>query len=409
MKLPIFNQFIQKVFGYLFFDICIKLMPFLILPFFAQTLTVTEFKTVSLYILLISFFLTLLPLGVSTKVLITLTDNNAKKLNIPSALLPSFIAAFTVSLLNFIYGDGFFLSKEEIFYLIVIGFNLSIGQVMAVRFQADQKSIFYGVIMLSLQACFYVPLIIYFFIYGNHVNEMFFIICILTQVSLLLFFYILERKAVVSRFRMSFKDTRLYAVFISSIIIHILVNSIRFVYDRYFMASKADDSSFVYYNVAIQVAMILSVLCVSGNRFWASFYFSNKAKVTKKHYFICVSILLLLTIVVYFIGLIYITYFYPVGYSESLKIMPVLLISFFMQGLYLIFSARLYILKYYKLINLSSLISLTLSILTMDVLFKEFGSYGVALSLSLSWLSLLFFSQFFSFYLIKKESPSGVL
>ncbi|WP_166112028.1 hypothetical protein [Pseudoalteromonas sp. Z9A5] len=409
MKLPIVNQFIQKIFGYLFFDICIKLMPFLILPFLAQTLTMSEFKTVSLYILLLSFFLTLFPLGVSTKVLITLTDNKDKKLNIPSALLPSFIVVFTVSLFNFLYGDGLLLSKGELFYLIIIGFNLSIGQVMAVRFQAEQKSMYYGIIMLSLQASFYIPLISSFFIYSNHINEVFFIICIFIQLSLLLFVYIFERKTVTSKFKMSFKDTRLYTVFISSIILHILVNAIRFVYDRYFMASKADDSSFVYYNVAMQVAMILSVLCVSGNRFWTSFYFSNKAKITKKHYFICVFTLLLLTVVVYFIGFMYITYLYPDGYSESLKIMPVLLISFFMQGLYLIFSARLYSLECYKLINLSSLISLTLSILTMDILFKEYGSYGVALSLSLSWLSLLFFSQFFSFYFIKKERPSGFL
>jgi len=99
MNLDFIKGMVGKVLGYLIFDISIKLMPFFILPYFSHALSMAEFKSVSLFIVTVSFLLTLLPLGVSTKVLLKLTDNNKNKLYLPSAIF--FPTLLMISLLFF--------------------------------------------------------------------------------------------------------------------------------------------------------------------------------------------------------------------------------------------------------------------------------------------------------------------
>jgi O-antigen/teichoic acid export membrane protein len=393
----VITKVVNKVFGYLFFDIAIKLMPFFILPYFSHILPMAEFKSVSLFMVLLSFLLTLLPLGVSTKVLLKLTEKRQSKLFIPSALFVPFFAAVCLLLSSVYVADIITLKVIEVCYLVLIAFNLTIGQVLAVRFQAEQKSHLYGSIMLLLQASFYIPLL-YIVSLSNSLSEtsLIFNICIVLQIVLISAVIFLEKKSYNSKFSFSMAETKVYALFIGGILIHILVNSTRFIYDRLFMASTPDDAGFVYYNIAMQVAMILSVLLVSANRFWTAFYFSNKDNITKKHYITCIAILIVAAIFVYIFGVLYINLFYPPDYTAALNLVPLLLMSYVFQGLYLTFSVQLYARENYKAINISSMLSLILSITIMAPLYDKFGSSGVAISVLISWLSLFSLSVLFS-------------
>lgn len=397
MLSTVITKVLNKVFGYLFFDIAIKLMPFLILPYFSNILPMAEFKNVSLFMVLLSFLLTLLPLGVSTKVLLKLTEKRDSKLFIPSALFVPFLAAVSLLLSSVFVAGKINLKVIEVCYLVLIAFNLTIGQVLAVRFQAEQKSHLYGTVMLLLQASFYIPLLCIVSL-SNSLSgvHLIFNVCIVLQIIVISAIIILERRARDSKFSFSMADTKIYTIFIGGILIHILVNSTRFIYDRLFMASTPDDAGFVYYNIAMQVAMILSVLLVSANRFWTTFYFSNKDNITKKHYITCITILIVAAIFVYIFGVLYINLFYPPDYTAALNLVPLLLMSYVFQGLYLIFSVQLYARENYKAINISSMLSLILSIAIMAPLYDKFGSSGVAISVLISWLSLFLLSLLFS-------------
>lgn len=388
---------LKKIFGYMSFDILIKMMPFFILPYLAHSLTTSDFKSISFYIVMLSFFLTLLPLGVSTKVLLVLTENKNNKLELFSAIIPSFSFFLIFLVVSLLFeGCSEFLSKELTF-LLMIGFNLSLGQVIAARFQAEQKSLIYGAIMFSLQASIYLPLLYYISFSESLVDiEEAFFISLIVQLIIIGGVLYSENKSLSNRINFRIDNAYIYFSFVLSIIIHVLVNSIRFIYDRLFLASAADDSSFVFYNVAMQVAMILSVFIVSGNRFWTSYFFSNKDIINKKHYTVCFVILLLLAVFVYFFGILYISIFYPPDFYESILIMPVLLLSFIFQGGYLIFSVQLYANNNIRVINVTSILSLLISLIVMQPLFNMYGSYGVAFSVLIAWASLFFFSIIFN-------------
>lgn len=387
---------LKKLTGYILFDVLIKLVPFILLPLFAHLLTVQEFKQVSLYIVLISFLLTILPMGVPSKILLHLTEKHSNVLNLPSALIIPLILFVTFLLTSPFVASRVGGLTVEMILLIVIGFNLVIGQSIAVRYQAEQKSYQFGMIMLALQLCFYVPLAAIVTFYESLVFLSYgFIFSILLQstvISLVLYF---ERKSTKNRIRFSLSDMKIYYVFIGSVFIHIAVNAIRFVYDRLFMASEVSDENFTYYNVAMQAAMILSVLMVSCNRFWSSYFFSSRS-VTYAKYFVCILVLLSISFLVYGFGYTYISYFFPQEYRASLVILPILIIGFFFQGLYLIFSARLYVGQNFWAINSASLVSLLVVLLLMPVFFEQYGDFGVALSIALSWAALLITSVFVS-------------
>lgn len=401
MNLNSIKGMVSKALGYLVFDVSIKLMPFFILPYFSHTLSMTEFKSVSLFIVIISFLLTLLPLGVSTKVLLKLTENSDNKLYLPSAV---FFPALLMLILLFFSSKvaGIVsLQSEDLRYLVLIAFNLTIGQIIAIRYQAEQKSFIYGSIMFLLQASFYFPLLFFVSTHGSLTNTAnSFNLCLLFQVVLITGFVVYEKNNSLPKIVFSMSEVKLYSLFIIGILIHILVNSIRFVYDRFFMASMPSDIDFVRYNIAMQVAMILSVLFVSFNRFWSSFYFSNKSRINTFHYLMGVLFIALASIFVYFFGYFYITLFFPIEYHLAFELLPFLVVSYLFQGLYLLFSAKLYSEKNFKAINLSSLISLLLSISLMHILYEEYGSTGVAVSVLISWSSL--FVLIF-FYIIKPK------
>lgn len=397
MNLDSIKGMVGKALGYLIFDVSIKLMPFFILPYFSHTLSMAEFKSVSLFIVIISFLLTLLPLGVSTKVLLKLTENSKNKLHLPSAIFfPALLMIFLLFFSSKI-ADVVSLQSEVLSYLVLIAFNLTVGQIIAVRYQAEQKSFIYGGIMFLLQACFYIPLLIFVTSHGSLNNiAMTFSLSLFLQLFLVTGIVVYEKNNSNSKIVFSLSEVRLYSLFIVGVFIHILVNSIRFVYDRFFMAAMPSDIDFVRYNIAMQVAMILSVLFVSLNRFWSSFYLSNKSRINKVHYFIGAIGVVLVSILVYFFGYLYITFFFPIKYHLAFELLPFLVFSYMFQGLYFLLSAKLYSDENFKAINIASLISLVLSISLMQFLYEEYGSKGVAVSVLISWFSLFFLSAFFN-------------
>jgi O-antigen/teichoic acid export membrane protein len=372
--------------------VLIKALPFLLLPILATLLSVNEFGTLSMLFVFISFFLMLIPMGVGSKVILLIHDREKFTLDFKSVLIPVAISTMVLLIIVVLLKEHLSLNYELVFIALFLALNLGIGVIVASVFQAKEMATFYGSIMLGLNAFIYIPLVLAVFYFGHHAIKFSLLLSFFLQVIFIVLMLVYTSNKSYLNFSFSGKDSGIYAMFALMQCIHILANAARFIFDRAFLSSIGTSDSFAYYNLAMQIAMISSVVFVSLNRYWFNFCVKSKSNIRIAQYLYAIAILLVTTVVVSIFGRVYISLFFSENYIKALDYLNVLQCGFFCQGAYLIFAPRLYINEKFKMINLGSFLSLLIAFASLPFLYEHYSTLGIAYSMALSWFSLFLFS-----------------
>lgn len=375
----------KGIFCYLSFDLINKAIPFIALPIIAEILSIEDFSKFSFSLVLVTVMSMAFMSGIQSRIIID--ESNHSQVG-KLAYLTSFAAVVALysivsipALATLELPSGVFLWAA--LYALVL--------MMASFYQARAQYIPYGLVTVGYSVFLYSLVFLFTVLKGERISY----IELVLFVALFLPVYALgvlilglrhDGGKVVSR-------VSIMAIFVycASQIPHVFSNIIRFAFDRFAIASVDNFASFMaIYNVAMQVAMILSVLLVSCNRYWFRYYMNNWDRLRGNYKFFVFSVLAVvsLAILVYVFSIFYIRSFFSEEFHAATEITPYLILGFCFQGLYFLCVPEIYRQEKLSIINIGSLISVSVYVICCLGFMHLYGHQGIPIAFLFGWFSL---------------------
>lgn len=389
---------IKKIFGYLFSDIANKLYPFFILPYLSYNLSVEDFSIFSTLLVFVNVFSITTLSGIQSKIVIDI----AKYGSIDNYLINYFLVhiSFFIPIAMFLKLISYF-NDINYWYLIVWVYIYSFTLLVCAYFQAKESPFLYGFSINIYSFIVYFSIITGIEFY----HDIYYLLNVGFVAILAIMCVILFLSSKKSQYSVNIFHKKNYNIILFAVkqFPHTISNVIRYGFDRFYLSVFLSTSFLGIYNVAVQSAMMMSVIIVSVNRYWFKFRLSSGEEEIKKYERI--FSISLIFIFLSFIGFtyLYISMFFSNEYHDSIYISWILLLGFLFQGLYFIKIPIAYKNNNLKIVNVSSIISLVSYVILVVLLGEQYGYYGVAIALVISWI-LLYLS---SLILIKVNFKHG--
>lgn len=375
---------LAKIILYLITDSINKLLPFLSVFLFAKYTTAELTGYYSLYVILYSFFFSLLMMGIQAKVIKIVISNNALESKILTvAYIFCFFNYVIVNMLVFFV--SIFIDINVIHYvLLACSFLFSIGQIKAATYRAKEKVYKFASVNI------YFSLVLFFMVMLK-INLDFDVFYIWIYTLPFYFAYCFFRVYYDWDFNLPYVKSELVKCYFFGLgqLGHILSMWGRFAIDRVYIYVVLSVTIMGYYSMIMNIGLVVSMFSQSLNNYFSVYLFKC---LSRKQYSKAISASFIFSIAIvcfslFFIGVAYIIVndFLPADYSEYFYLLPVIVIAFCLQGFYLSIVNYIFYIEKTYLLNIPSLIS-TVSMLVMSYFFIDFfGVLGAAISLLISW------------------------
>ena len=378
--------------GFLIADIINKAIPFIASPIIIDKFGDTFFSSYINTALLFNLFLYLIGGGLQSKIIVDMSNNRSFAISIYNATLICLLS-YAVFLLFFnianidLVNDKFGINVSTINYLLLSGLIGSFLLLINSKNQYDLQFTRYGLIQTSPPA-----LLVILTIYTGNINFSYLLsyglifIILLPSTSYYNF----------TKFKVSKSILLETLFFYSGQQIHLISTWLKLSIDRLILSALVSLTVSAKYSVILQVAMIMSVIMVSLNKYWAPQALkalnSGKDITSMKNRFIRNATLIYCQTLVFGCG--YIALFFDRTYLSTLYLLPIVAGAYLLQGFYLTESVHIFQTgKTYKLI-LPSILSTIAHISLSLLLIPQYQAIGAAVSLLSSWFLLFILTKF---------------
>ena len=231
----------------------------------------------------------------------------------------------------------------------------------------------------------------------------------------ILFFLIFYRRFFyLYRGAFSFKWVALLLPFGAPIVLHSISGTILSFIDRVYIERNLDLSELGIYSLASQAAMLITVFGISMSRVWQPRFFQLMSKdlerarfESRKMVFSWTCVGGIVTIVAISGSLFLAGLLFSPEYYRIIEVLPIILVSNFLTGLYFIFVTPLFYFKRTSLIPVISVTSAVLNILFNILLVSRFGIVGAAVATLISSGSMVLISFTLSRRMLKINLERG--
>ncbi|PTB31261.1 lipopolysaccharide biosynthesis protein [Photobacterium phosphoreum] len=384
---------LKKILSYLLSDALNKLFPFLSVFFIAKFLTAADTGIYSLYILYYTFIYSMILMGISSKVMILMSKAEYnEKLILTSAYITCLIN-FLIILIVIKIADINLKLDQTIYTILFCALFFAIGQIKIISYRVKENIISFASVNLFFSGLLFIAICICL----KFNIELKFVWKILIFPYALVGFWFVK-KDFYFIFNEIVKEINSYIKFGVGQIIHILSSWGRVAIDKICVLFMINITVVGYYSMIMSLSLIVSMFSQSLNNYFSVYLFKmlsigNYRKCIISSIIFSISIICFSLLFV-FICRYFIIFYLPVEYLKYYYLLPIIICGFCFQGFYLsIVNYIFYIDKSY-LLNIPSLISITVMFVSSVILIYFFGVVGAALA--------LFFSWFIQFILILK-------
>lgn len=238
-------------------------------------------------------------------------------------------------------------------------------------------------------------LIIFFLNWSSALGKIFLEFLLLVSLTI---FFIRSEKIIFKLER--FKSDLLKAIkFSSPLIIYVIINNLLNYSDQIFISNLFDKQSLAIYSIGYRIGMIILIFYVSISQYFSINIYDNfyDQKNTNNKTIFLILLLLLFTISLVIIGPFYIeisTQFLPNQMATAKKINGIIILSYFINSIFLIYSRELFYRG--KTFTISILVTLTaiVNVILNFILLEENGIVMAAYTTLFSYMFLAFLSIF---------------
>ena len=238
-------------------------------------------------------------------------------------------------------------------------------------------------------------LIIFFLNWSSALGKIFLELLLLVSLTI----FIIRSEKIIFKLE-RFRSDLLKAIkFSSPLIIYVIINNLLNYSDQIFISNLFDKQSLAIYSIGYRIGMIILIFYVSISQdFSINFYdnFYDQKNTNNKTIFL-ILLLLLFTISLVIIGPFYIeisTQFLPNQMATAKKINGIIILSYFINSIFLIYSRELFYRG--KTFTISILVTLTaiVNVILNFILLEENGIVMAAYTTLFSYMFLAFLSIF---------------
>ncbi|WP_146144520.1 lipopolysaccharide biosynthesis protein [Photobacterium iliopiscarium] len=379
--------------SYLLSDALNKLFPFLSVFLIAKYTSAEMTGVYSIYILYYTFIYSMILLGVSSKVLMSISKkNNNNKIIFTSAYLYCFLNFLIIFLI--IKGVDVFFELNNIVYIILLcALSFSICQIKVLEYRvrediklfASVNLYFSGILFGAISFCLIL-----------NIDLIFIWKIVIIPYGILAVFFVISDFCF--EFKQIIKEIKGDIKFCTGQILHILSTWGRVAIDKLCVLFLINITVVGYYSMIMSLSLIVSMFSQSLNNYCSVYLFKmlslgNYKKCILMSIFFSVTIMLF-SLSFMFLSKYFIAYYLPLEYIDYYYLLPIITLAFCFQGFYLSIVNYLFYIDKSYLLNIPSLVSISIMFVSSIVLICFFGVVGAALA--------LFFSWFFQFILVLK-------
>lgn len=390
-----------------------KAFPFILLPVFTKTLSLSDYGTFALYKASANFFIPLVGLSMSEAIIrnyyekekldFGLYIGNVVLMNITTATVYITIIYFSG---NF-FPDLFGLPRYILYLVVLYGFFSSMNNTERGLLRCEKNNKSFAIKVLG-QSILYFSLIII----AYHLNFFNLKNSIYAEGVVFFIFGIISIYYLNFKFQLKFYFNKKYLKDIFHYSIPLIINSLLAytfaLSDRFIMNHKLNIEQVAIYSASFQITSVTQILAVSLNAAWLPWVYEQMTKKTSFNKIVKIQCLIgifyIVVGILYWIFLsLFLTKIIGIKYEDGKSFIHWFIGSNILQGFYWLITP---IVQYYKknwLLVIGSTSALILSLLLNIIFLKRYGIEFAAFVNFLSWLMIFLITIYMVIKLIRNE------
>lgn len=390
---PYIKRLLKHIFNYGFATFLTSIISFLLIPIYTRTLTSSDYGIIDLLNTFGGFISILLIFGITTSFTVSFYDcKTEEEIKQKFSIITNFLFLVSGSIIlilivvNQVIGLNFLkgIPKSYVNYMLITYFLGILTQIPLSYLQLKEKSKTYvriSIVQFSVRTGLTLIFLLLFkekavgVLKANLIAAVFmFAIAICISKNLY-------------KFVINFKELREMLKIGLPVLPHELSSWGLTFADRMILSTYVNYSALGVYSFAYKIGMIMNVIVSAINQAWFPFFMDTATKKGEgaktifskinKYYFILVGGICYLASmfsneIVHIMG--------TKGYYDSVNIIPLILFSYFMQGMYFMNNGSIFYKKKTYLLPVSSGISIAINIVFNLILIPKFGILGAAVA-----------------------------
>ncbi len=397
------NKLFQNIGLYTVLNFINSAIPFLLLPILTRHLSKAEYGIVDLFYNLNFILLPLIGLNIGSSVIRFYFDKDEINLNNFIQVVLSFLITFGLVILGVLFvlvsvfdftPLGKDVPKYVLIFAIIYALSSQIIEILLSLLRAQEKPLFFGLLRIS-KSITDLGLSVFFIVVLNYGWEGRVVVSTIIAFVFALFVLLIIRKYYKVVFSLEKEYLKKALNYSTPLILHSLSGYITSFADRFIILHLLGIEKVGLYAVAYQVGLIMSFVSNSINQAYTPFLFKklkehnsrflNKLKTYNFYYLI---LLLFITIIIYLTVPFIYKYLIGKEYKVSYSIVLFVLLGYFFNGVYKIYSNFFF---YYKSTLRLAVITAGVAVCNIFfsfVLVQRSGILGASLATSLSFFLL---------------------
>jgi len=411
MKLKLKNStFSYNSINYLVAEFFNKGIVFLTIPIFTHLLEPKDYGVIAIYSAVINIFVVFMGLNLHTSVARRFheKENNFNEFLGSNILFIGILNVFLVSLLyaNKEAISTFFTINSDVFFIAVIVSSLSVFlQIHLSYLQTSQQSKKYAITMVIRNVFLITGAIfwIYFLKDDKYLGKVYSELVVMIFVFLFVFYDILK----ISKFTFK-KEYIKYSLLYGGLLIpHSLAGLILLQADRIIINQVSGSYQTGLYSFAFNVGMIMSVVVTSFNSAWLPIFYKHLKNTSydniQNEINKYVKIIFTITFVLSLFSKEIVMIMADKKYYDSLKIVPIIIVSFAVVYIYTIYANYAFYKKKAVLISLFTVIAGIVNIILNYLYIPIYGYVAAAWSTLFSYIILLLLHYLNARFILKEQ------
>lgn len=383
-------QIVKNSTIYLGSSILSKMIPFLLLPIMTKYLTPEEYGTLSIYLILVTFYSAFIGMAIHTNVSKNFFKVSKNELslyvgNIFYILSFTFVFYFVVTYtITLFYEDIFSIPINWFLVIPFIAIMMMINELNTTILRNEQRAYMFGIFEVSNTAIkmgFTILLLLVFSMswYSQVIG---------TLIGAIVFFIIgivyLKKRGYIS---MKFDREKIKSILNISIplVPHVLGGVIIAMSDRLFIESMVSLEAVGIYSVGYMFGMVVMLFTDAFIKAWSPWFYKSLAEPTDskkekivKYTYIYIFGVFVLAIFISIIGEFILPYFVDEKFSGASEFILWIAIGYAVQGVYKIFFPYLVHISRTSFLAFSTVTAAILNLAFNYIFIKEFGTIGAA-------------------------------
>ena len=413
------KSFLYDNFIYTFINILNKGIPFLLLPFIINIVSVGEYGKYAIYLTTEALLMPLIGASLHGAVNRHYYEKDTLDLGnyISSVVWFQLFSLIAYTLLfliiTFVCGVQTILgvSKDFMQLAILSGGSLALINILTTLYRVQRNTFKYGLFII-LQSITLFSVVIVFISYKPDAYGVVYARSLVFIVFLLITLFFLQQE---SLFKLHYDKSLLSkALYFALPTIPHAFSAYIFVYsDRYMIQYFLKEEALGLYSAVFQVSALISVIGMSFNAAWIPWLFEHLKKKDLEVNKMIIRISYSLKVGFLFLGLFYFwlfpwiaTFILNPDYESAFYLSKYFILGFVLQGLYFIVVPYIFYSEKTKYLSILSLSAASINIILNFTLMPSLGLRGAAISSCIAWSILYVFSFFISYRLV--QMPWGI-